>query len=707
MNTPRETLIARVRANLPARLRGLPVWLLHDKAKEPYYVNGEHRHGDMDTPRDRAHFVTFETAAKALMRVSHACGLGVALGEVPGEDIRLCGIDLDHCYQGDDLESRATEILLAASSYAERSLSGAGLHILGIGDIGMYKVPGLELYSGRRYLTVTGNAINGAHLEDIGDSAALARKLFGVVEPRSTPPAPAEPDDPVLAAIKHAGLYLREGKEGKHLIRCPWELLHTPNEAGEQHTSGTEAAYFAPGAKVSGIDEPLTHGHFKCQHAHCGHRKLKDLRDYLALDPPSQPIAGKLIAFPGLDSERIKELAALPAFSYERLRKEEAKKLGVRAKALDEAIKELRVVRGIEFVEAAPWEEPVGGEVLDLVEAEVQRYIVLPPGASVAVTLWITMTWAFDHLYVAPMLLALSPEKRCGKSTLLMLLGELCKRSLLASNLSGAVVFRVIEEHCPSLLIDEADTFAKKDDCLRGVINAGHTKRTAFVLRCAGEELTPRKFSCWAPRALAAIGRLTGTWEDRAVIVRMRRKKTDERVALLRQDRLDLEPIRRRLARWAQDHGAKLPTTELAMPAGFESRLADNWRPLFSIADLAGGAWPERARTAAVTLSATVEDDAPGVQLLADLRELLKGVDRIRSADLVLKLTAMEDRPWPEWGKSRQPITQTQIARLLKPFDIIPGTQRFGPNETAKGYTRDQFEDAWRRYLEPAKEPVK
>ena len=48
-----------------------------------------------------------------------------------------------------------------------------------------------------------------------------------------------------------------------------------------------------------------------------------------------------------------------------------------------------------------------------------------------------------------------------------------------------------------------------------------------------------------------------------------------------------------------------------------------------------------------------------------------------------------------------KPITPTQLARLLKPFDISPKTLRFGAEEgdTAKGYRRDWFEDAFERYL--------
>src|SRR5437588_712897 len=66
----------------------------------------------------------------------------------------------------------------------------------------------------------------------------------------------------------------------------------------------------------------------------------------------------------------------------------------------------------------------------------------------------------------------------------------------------------------------------------------------------------------------------------------------------------------------------------------------------------------------------------------------------------------MEERPWAEWRKGK-PITPPQLASLLKPFGIEPRTIRFGEGgkSSAKGYLREQFEDAFARYL-PASSPA-
>ena len=61
--------------------------------------------------------------------------------------------------------------------------------------------------------------------------------------------------------------------------------------------------------------------------------------------------------------------------------------------------------------------------------------------------------------------------------------------------------------------------------------------------------------------------------------------------------------------------------------------------------------------------------------LLEDLRALFseRGTDRLASADIVATLGCLEARPWSEW-KAGKPITVRQLARLLEPFGVTPGT---------------------------------
>src|SRR5262249_56004212 len=115
----------------------------------------------------------------------------------------------------------------------------------------------------------------------------------------------------------------------------------------------------------------------------------------------------------------------------------------------------------------------------------------------------------------------ISRTKGCGKTTVLIILCYLTPRSELASNVSPSALFRYIEETRPTLLIDEADSFVKDNEELRGILNSGHTKAAAYVIRNVevNGEHKPRRFSTWAAKAIATIRELADTLEDRSIII--------------------------------------------------------------------------------------------------------------------------------------------------------------------------------------------
>lgn len=353
------------------------------------------------------------------------------------------------------------------------------------------------------------------------------------------------------------------------------------------------------------------------------------------------------------------------------------------------------------------WPDAVDGAAL---LAEMARahasYVVLPDGAADFSALWDLHTYLIDALQVSPILALTSPQKRCGKSTSLDVHRVLVRRPVGASNISAAALFRVVDMLTPTLLIDEADTFLSEREELRGILNAGHTRSTAQVVRTVGDDYEPRAFRTFCPKAIAAIGELPGTIQDRAIIVRMKRRVPDESVKRLRRDRIesDLESLRRKAARWAADNASEVREADPNVPPALNDRAADNWRPLLAIADLAGGEWPARARRAAVLLSGgeTNEDSDLRVQLLADVRDIFdeRSADELASGVLVEKLTKLDNRPWAEWRHGR-PLTATGLARLLKPFGI-QSRQVWLDNANVHGYGRAQFKDAWARYLAAA-----
>ena len=106
-----------------------------------------------------------------------------------------------------------------------------------------------------------------------------------------------------------------------------------------------------------------------------------------------------------------------------------------------------------------------------------------------------------------------------------------------------------------------------------------------------------------------------------------------------------------------------------------------------------------RIRQAAESLTPS-EEASLGVELLRDIQDVLyaEGCDRITSIGLTEKLCALPDRPWSEVGRGGKPLTQRRLARLLRPFDVTPGTARFGP-KIARGYDREDFDESFERYL--------
>ena len=403
----------------------------------------------------------------------------------------------------------------------------------------------------------------------------------------------------------------------------------------------------------------------------------------------------------GTDNAVIGELASLDPLEYELGRDLAAAGLGIRVSALDKLVKGRRAASQAENAVLPHWKvepsaEPVdGAALLNNLRQIFRRYVVLPTGADIVLSLWVLHAWTMDAGDISPLMVLVSPTKRCGKTSVLILMYFLTPRSELSSNITAPALFRYIEDVRPTLLIDEADSFAKDNEELRGILNSGHTKAAANVIRNVDHK--PRRFSTWAPKAIATIGTLADTLEDRAVVVRLQRKPPGATVERLgRRDNADFAALRSQAARWAADNFDKLADPDPKMP-NLNDRAADNWRPLLAIADLAGGTWPEEARRAACLLSGEQQDGAIGVELLRDIRSTFGDDDVIRSSDLVAKLTADAERPWAEWKHGR-PLTQKQLAGLLAPFHIISLTVHPPGLPDGKGYRRIDFEEAWAAY---------
>jgi putative DNA primase/helicase len=350
---------------------------------------------------------------------------------------------------------------------------------------------------------------------------------------------------------------------------------------------------------------------------------------------------------------------------------------------------------------------------LDRIVNLLRRYLVLPEYGYETIALYVAQTYMVHSVGTfAPLLILRSPEMRSGKTTTMDLVGELVQNPLAAANASAAALYRFMNDQKATLLLDEVDAYlaqkTEQSEAVRGIINAGHRKGRYSVVLRSNERGELQTFDVFGPKVLSGIGRVAATLQDRAITLTLRRKLPSEQVQRLRVARIEDEvsEIRKQISDAATTQAGWIEDYDPDIPSSLSDRQADNWELMLAIADQACGRWPELAREAAVTLSKQMEsDDSPKMQLLADIAEYLQEHDGsiIPSAELVGYLSHCEHAPWPSWNKGH-PITAQGVAVLLREFQteagdpIRPAQIKMG-SVKVRGYRREWFEDALRRYL--------
>lgn len=415
-----------------------------------------------------------------------------------------------------------------------------------------------------------------------------------------------------------------------------------------------------------------------------------------------------------------KRLAGMDEAEAERARTEAAKRHGVRMSFLDKKIAAERAKAEAAKKEVPedeqPWPEPVElRNVLDEALSQARRYVSADETALATVVAWCAHAHLINHervhVPIAPRLAIQSPDKQCGKSTLMDVVAGLVPRPLLASSITAAAIFRVVEERQPTLLIDEADrTISDRNGDLLAVLNSSHRRSGATVLRV--EEVGGRRavveFSTWCPAAFAGIRELPGTLQDRSVVVRLRRALPQEVQAHLRHGTSkELRVLRRKLIRWAADL-RRLPLPK--MPEGFRNRAADNWECLLAVAQLASGRWPGLIEAAGREALQADEKESTLVALLTGIRNAFCEKERLKTKEIIDALLADEEHDWQTASRGR-PVNEAWLRERLRGViaagpDGKAGSEKWRAGKfTERGYTKSRFVEAWARYLPHTSSP--
>ena len=468
--------------------------------------------------------------------------------------------------------------------------------------------------------------------------------------------------------------------------------------------------------------------------------------DHYGTSPPTDIGAGTIIdtankalpgwrALIGLSIEKVNEILRLTSFSpaqYEQQRTEAASQLGLRVGALDKIVQSLRFWSEsdndegqgtrIEVDPTNPWTDAVDGQALvsDMVEA-IRSHVILSEHQALATSLWVIHTYAIDDAEHTPRLQIKSPTKRCGKTTLLNTIKPMVSKCVNTENITMAALFRLIEMFQPTLLIDEADTFFKREDGknnedINAIMNAGHG-RGGTVIRTVGEKFEVRAFQVFAPVAFAWLVKRnmqpSPTLEDRSITIELRRRLKTEKIVRLRSNRNGhLQLLGRKAARWVADHIVALADADPALPEELGDRDHDNWRPLIAIADAISESLGQKARAAVLKIAAegTGGEEDASVVALADVaaifewkmkQKTIHSEKGLKGKDLIKVMVKMTDRPWSDWRRG-MPLTEKGLAKLLKPYRVETKTIRIGsnPNDVMRGYETDEVLKAAERFVD-------
>lgn len=365
--------------------------------------------------------------------------------------------------------------------------------------------------------------------------------------------------------------------------------------------------------------------------------------------------------------------------------------------------------RGIEYPEIGLWHSPVdGNQLFNEMDVGIKSHMAMTDTDRRMAILWTAHTHCYDAFMHSPRLAISAPDKECGKTVLMgHIIGNLVPQPQHSDNLTPAVFFRLAESHKPTFLIDEVDAWLKEDSHLPSALNGGF-ERHGGVLRCEGDKNEVRKFSTFAPTAMAGIKldkKLPPATLSRSYIIKLQRAMPNEVSVPFDQRKhvAQLHEFRSRLARWIDDNWDAICESDPEIPA--LNRLADRMRPLFIIADLVGGYWPKYAKRA---ITNTQETNSKGETLIQDIASIIdlpayaqnKG---IWTDDLIDELCGLEDSIWAEYNfrnyGDEKNIGPRQLSNLLVDYGVKPKDLKID-GVTKRGYRFDGLKNVIARFTQ-------
>lgn len=452
-------------------------------------------------------------------------------------------------------------------------------------------------------------------------------------------------------------------------------------------------AYFADGQDSSGIIEII--------------QALPTYQPLTSLDPTANPLADD-DPLQELENKKqqliacVQELAKLDDIKITLALGEVAKRFNVSKDKILALVSEQK--QGQLVAEIEPYHEPVThDEIYTALYSLIHEHMAIDEPLKVAFVLWVIFTYLTDISDFAPIAWITAPERQCGKSTLLGLFDRVVNKPMAFNNITQAVLYRVMEQFKPTLLIDEIDTSLKDKNELLGIVNAGYSRHASNVPRMNQDKGgIVEKFDVFGAKVFSGIGEMKGTFASRAIRFELRRKTDSDKVKRFNNRTLPYETtneLQRKVKRWAVDNRQAVQAVETPL-LQINDRDFDNWEILLQIATVLGVY--DKALQACLIICNRKDEPSLNEMLLSDIREVFT-TERISSVDLLERLKADSEKYWSTYNNGT-PLNVHQLAKKLKSFGIKSKAMRIkGEQGTVKGYERTDFVKVWANYL-PAHE---
>jgi hypothetical protein len=383
-----------------------------------------------------------------------------------------------------------------------------------------------------------------------------------------------------------------------------------------------------------------------------------------------------------------------------------------------------------DWIKNNPWADPVElSDTLQELYDLTKVFIATEDDTRVFSALWVGITYARNECPYLPMLVFWSPEKSCGKTNYMTLIGVAAYRPSLLVNVSPASFHRVVEGSKGTFMIDEAKTIAD-DSLMRQFLNSGFNNSGCPVLsptvpRYNTDTGRMEHFRTNYFKAFAGIGNfLEDDTVSRSIMIRMDKyngPRLRDMSYLKHEDQYAI--ARKFTAYWTADRlgpfRAQCSDAMGRMPAELWDRDKQKFCPLFALAEQAGNGWPERIAQASLatltqpdlaplSLSQRAMRDAGFVvtQELANKADrkgtvLLTGTksqrDFIATDALIKAMISLPEAPWRSYGTSKKTLDANGLYFFLKPYGLEPEHARFGTS-TARGMYTDRIMEVFNRY---------